>query len=200
AFGHSLPEQNPSGLGEFVFNLRFPGQYYDQETGLFYNGFRDYNPDTGRYIESDPIGLSGGVNTYSYVRNNPLNRIDSLGLSDVIFDRSVGTITIFDNQGNQVAQYPAANNTTSTSGGPWPDGTYNYSHYMAHPESAANGPYGSNGNFVFTVPNRPGMGIHSGRSGPQSKTLGCVRTTDEATKFLKNLNSTDPLKTIKVQQ
>jgi RHS repeat-associated protein len=60
AFGNSLPDQNPSGLGAFVFNLRFPGQYYDVETGLFYNYFRDYDPGTGRYIESDPIGLAGG--------------------------------------------------------------------------------------------------------------------------------------------
>jgi len=40
AFGNSLPDQNPAGLGNFVFNLRFPGQYYDAETGLFYNYFR----------------------------------------------------------------------------------------------------------------------------------------------------------------
>jgi RHS repeat-associated protein/uncharacterized repeat protein (TIGR02543 family) len=80
AFGASLPEQNPSGLGNFVFNLRFPGQYYDQETGLFYNGFRDYDPATGRYSESDPIGLAGGMNTYTYGRNNPLRYTDPLGL------------------------------------------------------------------------------------------------------------------------
>jgi len=80
AFGASLPDQNPSGLGTFVFNLRFSGQYYDQETGLFYNVFRDYDPRTGRYIESDPIGLNGGINTYAYVENNTLSYIDPLGL------------------------------------------------------------------------------------------------------------------------
>ncbi|TAK59874.1 colicin D domain-containing protein, partial [Methylobacter sp.] len=80
AFGNSLPDQNPSGLGNFVFNLRFPGQYYDQETGLFYNYFRDYDPKTGRYIESDPIGLAGGINTYSYVGGNPINYTDPKGL------------------------------------------------------------------------------------------------------------------------
>jgi len=61
-------------------NLRFPGQYYDEETGLHYNYFRDYDPTTGRYIESDPIGVAGGLNTYGYVLQNPLNNYDLYGL------------------------------------------------------------------------------------------------------------------------
>jgi RHS repeat-associated protein/uncharacterized repeat protein (TIGR02543 family) len=81
AFGASLPDPNPSGLGTFVFNLRFPGQYYDQETGLFYNGFRDYDPAKGRYSESDPIGLKGGINTYAYALSNPLRWTDFFGLT-----------------------------------------------------------------------------------------------------------------------
>ncbi len=117
----------------------------------------------------------------------------------MVFDRSAGTITITDSSGNVAGTYPAANNTTSTSNGPWPNGTYPYSYYQPHPESDATGPYGSNGNFVFDVPGRSGMGIHSGRSGPQSKTLGCVRTTDEATDFLRDLHGTDPLRTITVK-
>ncbi|WP_425502906.1 RHS repeat-associated core domain-containing protein [Pseudomarimonas arenosa] len=60
--------------------LRFPGQYYDQESGLHYNYFRDYDPSTGRYIESDPIGLNGGVSLYAYVSGSPLGLIDRLGL------------------------------------------------------------------------------------------------------------------------
>ncbi|MCB1797124.1 MAG: RHS repeat-associated core domain-containing protein, partial [Candidatus Competibacteraceae bacterium] len=57
----------------------FPGQYYDPETHLHYNTFRDYDPTTGRYIESDPIGLDGGVNTYGYAWGNPLSYSDPFG-------------------------------------------------------------------------------------------------------------------------
>ncbi len=61
-------------------NLGFPGQYYDAETGIWNNGFRDYSGDLGRYLESDPNGLGGGINTYAYVQSSPLNAVDPLGL------------------------------------------------------------------------------------------------------------------------
>jgi RHS repeat-associated protein len=61
-------------------NLRFPGQYFDSETGLHQNYFRDYDPKTGRYIEPDPIGLAGGMNPYAYVGANPVRFSDPLGL------------------------------------------------------------------------------------------------------------------------
>lgn len=66
-------------------NLRLPGQYYDRETNLHYNYFRDYDPSTGRYVEADPIGLEGGVNIYLYSNNSPMNYSDRFGLepSDV---------------------------------------------------------------------------------------------------------------------
>ncbi len=61
-------------------NLRFPGQYYDEETGLHYNYFRYYDPGAGRYLRADPIGSAGGVNLFAYVLNNPPNLNDPFGL------------------------------------------------------------------------------------------------------------------------
>lgn len=62
-------------------NVILPGQYFDAETGLNYNYRRDYDPATGRYVESDPIGLHGGINTYAYVDSTPVDTVDPFGLT-----------------------------------------------------------------------------------------------------------------------
>ena len=63
-------------------DLRSPGPHFDAETGKHYNYFRDYDPQIGRYLESDPIGLYGGLNTFGYVNAQPLILIDRLGLAE----------------------------------------------------------------------------------------------------------------------
>jgi RHS repeat-associated protein len=88
-FGVNAPNENPSGVGAFSFNLRFPGQYFDRETSTHYNINRDYDPATGRYIEADPLGVkttnfdmtTAGLNhQYTYAFNSPMQFTDPKGL------------------------------------------------------------------------------------------------------------------------
>jgi RHS repeat-associated protein len=69
----------PTIVSSIVQNLRFPGQYFDRETGFNYNNARDYMPNLGRYLEADPIGLAGGINPYRYANANPAQFIDPTG-------------------------------------------------------------------------------------------------------------------------
>ena len=90
AFGDLEANADPDADGtHFIFDLRFPGQQKDQ-TGLNYNYFRDYEPATGRYVESDPIGLRGGITTYGYVGGDPVSRTDAQGL---LFDAAAAAAT-----------------------------------------------------------------------------------------------------------
>jgi RHS repeat-associated protein len=79
-FGEQLPQSNG-----YVYNLRFPGQYYDAETGLHYNMARYFDSGSGRYMQADPIGYAGGqASWYAYVDGNPVAGIDPLGLQGVM--------------------------------------------------------------------------------------------------------------------
>jgi len=79
-FGNNLPNEDPAGLGTFTYNLRFPGQYFDQETGTSYNMARDYDARIGRYIESDPLGITADLNTFAYANSSPIYFNDPMGL------------------------------------------------------------------------------------------------------------------------
>ena len=99
-FGSLAPNANPAGLGTVTFNLRFPGQYSLNESGLFYNYFRDYDPQTGRYVESDPIGLQAGVNTYAYVGSDPISYLDPFGLDETHMVNTSGGRSVWDGPTN----------------------------------------------------------------------------------------------------
>ena len=80
-FGESAVDEDPDGDGvQFRYDYRFPGQVHDSETELYYNYYRYYDPSTGRYMKSDPIGIGGGLSTYAYAGNSPTNLIDPKGL------------------------------------------------------------------------------------------------------------------------
>ncbi len=127
--GNPFGEQQPTSTTGYVLNLRYPGQYYDAESNTNYNMFRNYEPATGRYLQSDPIGLAGGISTYAYVGGDPLDYIDLLGLNWHI---SQSTGQVRDDHGNIIGQSyaghgPGVNNPSMQNvpmEGPLPRGTY----------------------------------------------------------------------------
>ena len=127
-YGNGKPNENPNGVGTFTYNLRFPGQYYDKETELHYNYFRDYNPKTGRYVQADPVGLAGGTGIYLYALNSPLFLIDPLGLDSLLANG--GILSHYNNTGDIVGLYPytsgrdGVTDQAMPSKGPIPPGTY----------------------------------------------------------------------------
>jgi RHS repeat-associated protein len=182
--------------------LNFTNKEIDYNLDLHYFGARYYTADFPRFISPDPV--SGRLmtpltwNRYLYCRNDPINRIDPDGRSSLLFNFNTSSLDLFDCYGTLVTSFPAGNNTTANSNGPWPSGTFEFAYYVPHLESEADGPFGSFGNFVFNVPNRSGMGVHSGRRGPHSLTLGCIRTTNEGTEYILNFHQEDPLTHIAV--
>jgi len=106
AFGTAAANDDPDGDGNATtLNLRFPGQHYDAATGLHYNYFRDYDPATGRYVESDPIGLQGGVSTFGYVGQSPMLWIDWFGLAQKCVSVPVPGKAAVDESGHYYGTY-----------------------------------------------------------------------------------------------
>ncbi len=181
-------------------NVRFPGQYYDEETGLHYNRFRYYDPSIGRYVSGDPVGRRDGPNLYRYARNEPSHFFDPLGLSVIEFDRSDGTLSVFPDDGNggradgPPQQFDASNNVNRADQdtdpflpegkGPAPNGTFDVDPIIptsGGPESRLGDkgfapidlrPIDENGD-KFIGPARAGVGIHGGRVGECDRAGRC---------------------------
>ena len=191
------------------------GRESDTETGLYFYRARYYDPTIGRFLSEDPIGGEDGKqNFYTYASNDPVDRFDPTGLSDLLYLGGSQVLVILNGNGQVVGIYPAANNVCSgckgSAGGPYPEGTYNSGPYHPHPENSdPNGSYGLRGIFLFPRPGCPGCGVHAGRQnvanragqvGPQHPTLGCIRTTDDAIqKIIELTNAGDPVKHLHVR-
>jgi hypothetical protein len=110
--------------------------------------------------------------------------------SRIVFDRLEHQITVFDQRGREMLSGAASNNV-GRGKQPWPAGLYLYRRYNRHPESGPNGGFGSHGIFIFDVPGRTGMGIHSGRAdrgGAIHPTEGCIRCSDDSMSSLYDIH------------
>ena len=124
------------------------------------------------------------------------------------FHRRANTLILFAGGGDPIDRWDAANNVDSHSRGIWPDGEYDFERSKTHPDDAPDSAYGSSGIFIFTVPGREDMGVHSGREsvpdglgrrGFLHCTMGCVRTTDDAMAQLVTTHRSDPITAIDIE-
>ncbi len=190
-FGEGQINSDPDGNGESIeFNLRFPGQYFDSETGTNYNYFRDYDPSLGRYVQSDPIGLDGGLNTYGYALQNPLRWIDPLGLTvSCTYDQASGQLRCTDDITNQqtvneqcYSGAPGAVNDGSQQNtphvGPIPSGDYDVGSGVGDrgtgPQSLSLTPTVNNNQFPSTRDPNSFLMHGDNSQGNQSASQGCI--------------------------
>jgi RHS repeat-associated protein len=148
-FGNNPADENPSGLGAFDLPLRLPGQRYDKETNLHYNYFRDYDPTIGRYTESDPIGLDGGLNTYAYVGGRSLMLTDPLGLDWGVCCADDRKQKTSDDEDRIGASHDFARNYHDMRNADWTGGD-KYFHCKANCEAAQRGPAGHRQSIVLS--------------------------------------------------
>lgn len=190
--------------GTITNPFRYTAREFDPETNIYEYRARYFDPSIGRFIGEDPMGFEAGTNFYRYVENRPLDLVDPLGLSTLVFHRESGLLYIYDGFGNFLGVCEAHNNTATGSRGPWPNGFYGFLYHKYHPPDP-NGPYGSYGIFVFNRPPCEGCGVHSGRAnhpdkrgrvGTEAATEGCIRTTDSCMRFITGINIMDPITNI----
>jgi hypothetical protein len=128
-------------------------------------------------------------------------------MSHLEFSRGGSKLQLVGGNNAVIGAWDAANNVDARCVGIWPNGTFNFDYYVAHPGDSPSSAFGSHGIFIFKVPGREGMGVHSGREGVPDGlgrsgflhcTIGCIRTTDDATAQLVKTHAVDPIKSITV--
>lgn len=198
-FGNSAVDENPSGLGTFAYHLRFPGQYYDAEIGTHYNYRRDYDSATGRYVQSDPIGIGSGVNTYAYVWANPISAFDPKGLAGCWYTIG-GKIACVPNDGGVPAVVPASQVHSGIDGckdnpacvdrkneGPVPPGCYRLTQHESKPDFWRLTPVGwdkADSIMCRLGIKRCGFQLHMG-----TISLGCITVSREAAGIYNRIDS-----------
>jgi RHS repeat-associated protein len=180
AFGESYPNEDVDGNSiKTVINLRFPGQYYDLESGLHYNWNRYYDPKLGRYVTSDPIGLRGGLNTYAYAKSNPLLYVDKDGLLFCTYSITKHALSCVNNSGEVLITSDAksgrgtcTNNPKCTNlknVGPLPVALYNIYAPYADPRASLHPNWLFLDRPVNSLSNRDELFIH-----PYGLSKGCI--------------------------